>query len=83
MPNKEQPQSARGTQLYLQTALTPGTLAGSGMEQMDDKSVSNEGKLTARCQCLRFLGSSANLFVSVSTVDGQSAAGRRAGKTAH
>lgn len=46
---------------------------------MDDKSVSNGGKLTARCQCFR--GSSANLVISVFfTVDIQSTAGWRAGK---
>lgn len=68
MPNKEQSQSARGTQLYLQTVCTSRTLAGSGIEQMDDKSVSNEGKLAARCQCQGFGGSSANLFISVFTL---------------
>lgn len=46
MPNKEQSQSARGTQLYLQTVFMLSTLAGCGIEQMDDKSVSNEGKLS-------------------------------------
>lgn len=64
-PNKEQSQSARGTQLYLQTALY--VEAGSGIEQMDDKSVSNEGKHTARCRCFR--GSATNLFISVFTVE--------------
>lgn len=43
--------------------------AGSGIEQMDDKSVSNEGKHTARCRCFR--GSATNLFISVVTVDTQ------------
>lgn len=75
MPNKEQSQSARGTQLYLQTVFMLSTLAGCGIEQMDDKSVSNEGKLRARCQCQCFRGSSANRFISVFTVDSQSAAG--------
>lgn len=70
-------QPARGTQLYLQTAVMPRTLTGCGMEQMDDKSVSNEGKLTARCQCQRFRGSGANLFVSAFTGDGQSAEEQR------
>lgn len=64
MPNKRQSLSARGTQLYLQTAFTSRTLAVCGIEQMDDKSVSNEGKLIARCQCQCFRGSSANLFTS-------------------
>lgn len=75
-PNKEQSQSARGTQLYLQTVFY--VEAGSGIEQMDDKSVSNEGKHTARCRCFR--GSTTNLFISVFTVDAHSAAGQRARK---
>lgn len=83
LPNKEQSESARGAQLYLQTALMSSTLAGAEIEQMDDKSVSNEGKLTARCRCQCCRGSGVNLFISVFTVDRQSAAGRNAGKTAN
>lgn len=48
MADKEQSQRASGTQLYLQPVFVLSTLAGCGIEQMDDKSVSDGGKLTAR-----------------------------------
>lgn len=74
---KSSPACQRNTAVFTNRCVTARTLAGCGTEQMDDKSVSNEGKLTARCQCQRFTGGGANLFVSASTGDGQSAGKQR------